>query len=142
MPGQANPQRDGRQPGDMFTAVSTQCGAPFAPLIGGTGSTALGATFTVALARTVGAPLLFVSLAEPAPLPLCAPNPNCRLGVQLPAALSIPGTRVDLPVPCDANLLGSTLACQGIDVTGPGGCPATVFGIDFRMTDTVLATIR
>lgn len=133
---------DGREPGDMFTSVATQCGSPFAPLIGADGFAVLGGRFRVALARTVGAPLLLVSSPEPVPVPICAPNPACLLGVRLPAVLNIPGTLVDLDVPCDANLLGATLAFQGLDVGGPGGCPASVFGVDMRLTDTVLATVR
>ncbi len=133
---------DGRQPGDMFTTVTTRCGAPFAPLVGAQGYSVLGGSFAVELARTVGSPLLLVGLREPTPLPLCGPNPACQLGVRLPALLTVLGLRVDVNVPCDANLLGGEVAFQGVDVLGPGGCPASVFGVDFRLSDTVVATVR
>lgn len=133
---------DGRVPGAMFTPVATQCGAPFAPLIGADGLAVLGGSFRVGLARTVGTPLLMVSTPEPTPVAPCTPNPGCRLGVRLPAVLTVPGAAIDLAVPCDGNLLGATLSFQGLDVGGPGGCPANVFGVDLRFTDTLLATVR
>lgn len=133
---------DGRQGGDLFTVVPTSCGSPFAPLIGASGLSVLGGSYVVQLARPVGVPVLLAGFPEAPPVPVCGPNPACRAGVRLPALVSMVATALPVTVPCDAGLLGMTLAFQGIDVLGPGGCPAGVFGFDLRLSDTVVATVR
>ncbi|MBK8100997.1 MAG: hypothetical protein IPK26_28270 [Planctomycetes bacterium] len=141
-PNLAGVRYDGRIAGDMFTTVTTRCGAPFAPLIGAQGFSVVGGSYEVQLARTTGAPLLLGGFPEATPVATCGPNPACLRGVRLPAPTVMVGTSLIVNVPCDANLLGTALAFQGVDLLGVGGCPASEFGVDFRLSDTVIATVR
>jgi hypothetical protein len=133
---------DGRVAGDMFTLVPGECGAPFAPLIGASGFSVLGGSYVVQLARTVGVPLLLGGFPEAAPVPTCAANLACLRGVQLPVATPVFGTAIAVTVPCAAGLLGTELAFQGVDLLGPGGCPASAFGVDFRLSDILVSVVR
>lgn len=133
---------DGRVAGDMFTAVVTRCGAPFAPLIGVSGFSVLGGEYVVRLSRTVGAPILLAGFPEATPVPICNGNPACLRGVRLPAPTALLGDTLVVSIPNAAGLLGTGLAFQGLDLLGPGGCPASAFGFDVRLSDTITATVR
>jgi hypothetical protein len=133
---------DARTPGDPFALVPTACGVPFAPLLGAVGQSVLGGDYVVRFQRTVGAPLLLAGFPETTPPLVCAANPNCRRGVQLPAPTTVFGNQLAVTVPRQPALIGVALAFQGIDLLGPGGCPASAFGLEFRLSDTLLATVR
>lgn len=133
---------DGRVGGDMFELLPHGCGAPFQPLIGATGLSVLGGAYSVRLQRTVGVPLLLGGFPEPLAVPACVGNPACLRGVQLPVPTVEAGGTITVQVPCVASMLGVRLAFQGVDLLGPGGCPVSAFGIDFRLSDTLIATVR
>lgn len=126
-----------------FSTIGTHCPSRSATTIDTSGTPALGRTFTVSLGNVTGVPLIFVGGTVATPLPLCtAPLSTCRLGVRLPAALTLSASSVTLRVPCDINLIGGDVAFQGVDVTAGGGCAASLFGVAFRTTDTVVARLQ
>jgi hypothetical protein len=106
----------GITPSGGLSVRTTQCG-----------STSL--SFPVGLVPAVGGTLRF-DLSGPRPgifvvglpttLPLCPPA-TCTLGAT-PLVL-IPGASLVLSIPCNGNLVGGTIAVQGIAVASPFGCP-------------------
>ncbi|MBL8898724.1 MAG: hypothetical protein JNM84_13890 [Planctomycetes bacterium] len=103
---------------------------------------ALGRSFSLAMSNVQGAPLLLFGLPT-TPLPLCTnATSTCSLGVALPALVVLPFGSVNLTIPCDALLVGGTVAVQGIDVGAGLGCPTALFGVPFRTTETLLITVQ
>jgi hypothetical protein len=101
------------------------------------GLPAIGETMVIDLVGAVGIPVLV--LGPPvAPLPMCA---GCSLGID-PGALSlIVSPSWVLTVPQNIGLLGFQFGAQGLDLFAPGGCPSSVIGFDFTLTDEVIVTI-
>jgi hypothetical protein len=83
----------------------------------------------------IGVDLAGLVLGLPAAaLPICT---GCSLGVSLSGPLvNFPGSQLDLPVPCDPNLVGLALAVQGY-AFGSGTCLGRG-----RFSDTIDFTIR
>lgn len=123
------------------SVVRTGCGAPgFTTGIRATGSPVLGHDLTVELFDVAGTPAINVGLATP-PIQLCAGNPPCQLGVATVFA-TISGSSFRVLVPCDRQLIGASLAFQGIDVLAPFGCGIRDFGVPLRVTNTLVATFQ
>jgi hypothetical protein len=60
----------------------------------------------------------------------------------LPILLSVPGVRVDLPVPSDPAVLGARVAAQNVLVMNAGGCTTADFPVPLLTTDTIVLTVR
>ncbi|HET6205139.1 MAG TPA: hypothetical protein VFI25_20285 [Planctomycetota bacterium] len=117
--------------GGSYGFVGTGCGSlPITP----SGLPDLGQAVSFDLGGVTGAPAIWVGL--PANVPLCPPSP-CAIGATFLAlfagSASLPAT-----IPCDATLVGATLAVQGADVFAAGGCSSPV---PFTLSNTVLVTI-
>jgi hypothetical protein len=103
------------------------------------GTPALSLPLDVSFNGTNGTPVILFGLPQ-APLPLCVGGfGTCQLLVSM--ILVVPGTSFSLKIPCDPLLIGGKVGLQGIDVLSTGGCPASAFGFDFRMSDMLEVTI-
>jgi hypothetical protein len=103
---------------------------------------ALGRRITLAMNNVQGAPLLLFGLPT-TPLPLCTnATSTCSLGVALPALVVLPFGSASVTIPCDALLVGGTVAVQGIDIGAGLGCPTAAFGVPLRTTETLLITVQ
>jgi len=106
------------------------------------GTPALGRTFSIELGNAAGLPFVIAGVSLPTPLTLCATTlGSCRQGVQLPAMVTQFGASLVVAVPCDIGLVGLPLAFQGIDVGAGGGCGNALFGVAFRVTDTLVVRL-
>lgn len=47
-----------------------------------------------------------------------------------------------MTVPGDAGIIGARSATQGLDLNTLDGCPASLFGVSFRVTETVHVFVR
>jgi hypothetical protein len=131
---------EARSSGAMFATVATACGTAGTTAIAATGTTSLGGRFAVQV-TPAGVPIVIAGLPLATPVAACAVS-ACRRGVQLPALGTSIGNVMQVTVPCDGNLLGTTLAFQAIDL-GPGdACPVATVGVPFRTSDTIHATVR
>lgn len=102
----------------------------------------LGRNLELAMSNVQGVPLLLIGLPS-APLSLCTSfTGTCSLGVALPTIAALPASGARVRIPCDALLLGGTVAAQGIDLGAGFGCPAALFGVAFRTTETLLITVQ
>src|SRR5262245_9280924 len=127
-------QRPGTAGG--FITVPTGCGGGPFPVLTPTGNPVIGGTVTL----TMGAPLNPVMWlgAPTGAFPLCPPA-GCALGASL--SIVLPTSVIVAPVPCDPSLVGGSIAVQGANILGPGGCGVIPFGVPFTVTNTVLVTI-
>jgi hypothetical protein len=76
-----------------------------------------------------------------APVALCAAG--CQLAVN--PVVNIPAAAVRLSVPCDGSLLLGRVAIQGAQVilsAATTACGPPTYGVSFRTTDTVIATLQ
>ena len=129
---------DAYVPGTLSSVVDIGCGLPAEPTIGLSGTPALGRTFTVSLGNVVGAPFLLIGLPAVAPLPGCG---TCQQGVVLASAVTMFGTASTITVPTSPSFLHLPIGFQGLSMLQAGGCPATVFGIDFALSDLLQVEI-
>jgi hypothetical protein len=136
---------DAFQSGSQVTIAQTGCHAlgSLEPVVTTTGSSLLGSTLTVSVAGTVGVPFMLAGLPIAAPLTLCGGSHigTCRLGVQLPVILTVPGSQMSVAIPLSASYVGVGLSIQGLDAFA-NACPSSLFGLEFAVTDTVNFTIR
>jgi hypothetical protein len=116
-----------------FAIVATGCGPGpgFAP----SGTPGIGGTVSFGLVGVVGVPVLWLGAPIP-PVPLC---PGCSLGASLGIVFAAPG--IAATIPCDPALAGAVIALQGADLFAAGGCPATVIGVPFTVSNTIVMTI-
>lgn len=125
---------DGVTAGGGFATRATACGG-FRLSFPNGDIPAPGNTISFDLHGALG-PSIF-SVGAPAPaLSLCAPAP-CALGTTPTVILG--GPTWNLYIPCRADLVGATLAVQGVALASPGGCSG--FG-QIVTSDTVDMTIR
>ena len=119
---------DGMAPNGGFALRSTGCGGLG---ITWSGTPALGERFriTASGSTTMG---FGTPLTQPMPINGCPSS--CKIGLQNIATL--PTTSIELQVPCDPNLIGSTVGFQAFTLNG-GPC----FGA-LGLSDTVAVTIR
>ncbi|HET6202210.1 MAG TPA: hypothetical protein VFI25_05340 [Planctomycetota bacterium] len=122
------------QSAGSFTTVPTGCGAL---TLAANGTPRVGGFVSFELGGVGGVPLIWVG-ASLVPVLLCPPA-GCALGASLSVVL--PGTIIMAPIPCNPALVGATLAIQGGDVLGLGGCGAVPFGFPFTVSPTVVLTI-
>ena len=101
------------------------------------GRPALGETFTLDLVNVQGFPFMLLGVSAP-PLPLCT---GCDLGIDPATMAVLPIASYVLTVPPDTGLIGQLFAGQGLDVFAPGGCPSTVLGFDFTLSNEIIVTI-
>lgn len=132
---------EGRQNGPTVATLTTRCGSHGLTGIQVERMPAIGHTFDVTLSTVVGLPLLLIG--PPAtPVPLCStPLGTCQQGITS-ILTSVFTPRLGVALPCEVSLVGVSLAFQGVDVGAPGGCGAGLFGVPFRVTDTVVVTVR
>jgi hypothetical protein len=125
------------------TSVATHCPSrALATEIACIGTPALGREIRLELSRLGGTPLLMIGLPMN-PLPLCTTLASaCSLGVAQPAPVILPASSLTLRIPCEPQLVGATAAAQGLDLVAGLGCPAALFGIPFRTTDTLHITVQ
>lgn len=81
-------------------------------------------------------PLMLVGLESPA-IQLCS---SCRLGVN-PILLAVPGASIELPIPCNPNLVGAQIAVQNIAVNHPQGCDPFGLTLAIFVSDAMVLTI-
>ncbi|MCU0867134.1 MAG: hypothetical protein MUC36_25415 [Planctomycetes bacterium] len=124
---------DARKDGPTSVVTQTGCGLPSEATIGITGTPALGRTFTVALGNLTGFPFLLVGPENISALPGCG---GCLSGVDLSAMVAYGTASLTVPVPADPTLLQFRLAFQGL-LLQAGGCPATLAGFPFALSDTL-----
>ncbi|HKB15192.1 MAG TPA: hypothetical protein VKF62_03960, partial [Planctomycetota bacterium] len=117
-----------------FTPVPTGCGAL---TISAGGSPEVGGTVNFSLGGGTGIPLMWVGVPM-APVPLCPPA-ACALGASLTIVLPLGAFAAQIP--CVSYYIGQTLAVQGADVLGAGGCGLVPFGVPFSVSNTVVVTI-
>jgi len=125
---------DARKDGPTSVLTQTGCGLPSEATIGITGTPALGRTFTVALGNLTGFPFLLVGPENIGALPGCG---GCLSGVDLSAMVAYGTASLTVPVPADPTLLQFRLAFQGLLLLQAGGCPATLAGFPFALSDTL-----
>ncbi|HET6205143.1 MAG TPA: hypothetical protein VFI25_20305 [Planctomycetota bacterium] len=115
-----------------FSTFPSGCGSP-APTLTPIGTPGLGETVSFALGGVTGAPILWIGF--PSSVPLC-PGSSCLLGATFVAVLPVPSLTV--AIPCDTTLSGGTVAVQGGNLFGPGGC---LLPIPFTVSDTIHVAI-
>ena len=125
---------DARQDGPTSVLTQTGCGLPSEATIGITGTPALGRTFTVALGNVTGFPFLLVGPESISALPGCG---GCLAGIDLSAMVAYGTPSLTVSVPADPTLLQFRLAFQGLSLLQAGGCPATLAGFQFALSDTL-----
>ena len=123
----------GATAGGGFNTRATACGGVSLSFANGSQIPAPGRTIQFDVSG--GGPSLIV-VGTPSSIPLCAPAP-CTLGATL--MVVIPGPTLTLSIPCQANLVGATIAVQGAAVGVVGGCNA--FG-QLGTSNTVDVTVR
>ena len=114
-----------------FRSVTPGCGA--ASLIA-TGSPNLGGNVRYEMRGASGVPYLVFG-SRTLGVPLCAESP-CLVGASFDLILRT--ERVDAAIPCDPNLVGAQVYCQGLDFGATGGCD---FGARIELSEAVLTTI-
>jgi hypothetical protein len=124
----------GATPGGGFSVRTTMCGGLMLTTVNGSQVPAPGRTIRFDLSGGAGPSLVTIGL--PTSIPACPPS-SCILGTTL--AVVIPGTRLDLLIPYQAQLVGATLAVQGVAVFTPGGCPNLA---QLVTSDTIDVTVR
>jgi len=129
---------DGMAPTGGTTLVQTGCGTPEPSLLW-SGTPALGLPFNVFVSMSAGPPLLVVGL--PGVISLCPSQGGCVLGVGLIVAI-VQGNSLQTTIPCDPSLVGATVAVQGFNLGGTGGCAPPAWGIPFVASDTLRVTIQ
>jgi hypothetical protein len=117
--------------GGVYSYVGTQCGTvTLVP----SGLPDIGQSVSFDLGGLTGTPAIWIG--QPANVPVCPPA-SCAIGatfdVFLVGSASLPAT-----IPCDPSLVGATVAVQGGDILGAGGCSSPV---PFAVSLTVLVTI-
>lgn len=132
---------EARTSGAMFSTLTTGCGTTGTTPIVAVGTASLGGHFEIRL-TPAGLPLLIAGLPLATPSAACGAGNTCRQGVQSPALATLVGSSMAVAVPAAANLLGVTLAFQGVDVGPTDGCPLATIGVPFRVTHTIQATVR
>lgn len=100
------------------------------------GLPALGETVYLDLVNAQGFPVFLVGQSAP-PVALCS---GCELGVDFATMMLLTQSSLVYTVPPDVTLIGAQAAVQGIDLLAPGGCPATVLGFEFTLTDEIIVT--
>lgn len=132
---------DSVHPGGGITTLATGCGGiRFEPGIAATGVPALGGSFSVSITVGSDLPLLMIGTPVP-PVALCAAG--CQLAVN--PLINVAGASVTLPVPCDGHLLLGRVAIQGAQVilsAATTACGPPTYGVSFRTTDTIIATLQ
>jgi hypothetical protein len=123
----------GATAGGGFSTRATGCGGLSLSYAAGSQIPAPGLTLQFDVSGGVGTNLLVVG--APTTLALCAPA-SCMLGAT--TAVVLPGSTLVLPIPCQASLVGSTVAVQGAGI-GAGGCASLG---QLLTTDTVDVTVR
>ncbi len=93
-----------------------------------------GRTVRVDVSGGVGNGLIVFGL--PTDQALCPSSP-CRLGAT--AVVLLPVTSLAFTIPCQASVVGATVALQGVGIVGSGGC---VNLGQVATTDTVDITVR
>ncbi|MEZ5964070.1 MAG: hypothetical protein R3F56_09520 [Planctomycetota bacterium] len=130
---------DGTAAAGGVSTVVTGCGGVFSPAVSAENAPAIGAIVRLRAARIAPAAQTWVIGFPSAPIPLCAQG--CALGV-FPILLTVPGSDLDLPIPCDFGAIGARVAAQTVFVGGPLGCPATTFGVQLNVSDTLVLQVQ
>lgn len=128
---------DARAPGGTVAIDQTGCGLPTEPAISIAGTPALARSVTITVAAPAGFPFLLVGTQQITPLPFCG---TCQSGISLAGMLAFAGPSLVVNIPNDLNLWTAQLSFQGLTMLQTGGCPASFFGFDFALSDTL--TIR
>ncbi len=100
------------------------------------GLPALGETMYLDLVGAQGIPLFLIGQST-APVALCS---GCELGIDAGTMSLLGQSSIAYTVPPDVTLIGMQVAAQGIDVFAPGGCPLSLLGFEFTLTDEIVAT--
>lgn len=123
------------------TTVPTGCGGPYQPTIAATGMPVLGAPFTVQFeCLPQSLPALCVGVPEPVPLPICAGQGSCALGLQ-PLLITYGSHSATYQFPNDPAYVGIYFGFQGIEFLAlPYGprCSPPNLPIDLRVSDTLV----
>ncbi len=122
----------GRQPGPTYVRHAMACGSMNVSV---TGRPYLGETVRFGLTNAGGLfSGLLLGVPEPSSGVWCA---SCRIGVDLAGpTVSLSGTVVPVPIPCDLGLVGVIVAAQAYSL-GNGPC-----GGGLVLSDTIEMTIR
>ena len=81
-----------------------------------------------------GFPFLLVGPESISALPGCG---GCLAGIDLSAMVAYGTPSLTVSVPADPTLLQFRLAFQGLSLLQAGGCPATLAGFQFALSDTL-----
>jgi hypothetical protein len=122
-----------------FTSIATGCGSPtFTPVLTTSGAPCLGESVAYDLSPPGPATYPLIWIGFPTSFPLCPPEP-CSLGATL--LFVFPVNSLSATIPNDPNLSGLVLAVQGGVLFSSFGCPASAFGVAFRVSNTIQTTI-
>ncbi|MBL8900201.1 MAG: hypothetical protein JNM84_21400 [Planctomycetes bacterium] len=137
---------DAGAPGSGVSSRSTACGGANAPTLSASGSAVLGTSVLFQLSVDPTAlPVLLVGAEAPVPLPLCAAQASCALGLGA-IYVWLPGSsQIAIGVPADPALLAASIAVQGLEIANAplaNGCGAPVLPIALRASDTLVLRPR
>lgn len=120
-------------PSSYYDHVVAGCGAM---QLVENGLPALGETMYLDLVNAQGIPLFMIGQAAP-PVALCG---GCEIGIDAGTLSLLGQASIAYTVPPDVSLIGAQVAVQGIDVFAPGGCPLSLLGFEFTLTDEIVIT--
>lgn len=137
---------DAGAPGGGVSSRSTACGGANAPTLSASGSAVLGTSVLFQLRVDPAAlPVLLVGAESPVPLPLCAAQASCALGLGA-IYVWLPGSsQISIGVPPDPALLAASIAVPGLEIANAplaGGCGTPVLPVALRTSDTLVLRPR
>lgn len=124
------------QPGPQIRTIEASCGGSRQPAVTTTGAPLLGRTVTLQTPAP-GIALWLVGVPSP---PVATCDSRCLLGVS--PSFTFANSQLPLQIPIAPTIVGAEVAAQCVVLGAPAGCDATLIGLPFALTDTVVLTVR